>query len=311
MPKTKPILRESPTLRKAITGIAGLDEITGGGLPAGRTTIVCGGPGCGKTMLGIEFLVRGATEFNEPSVLMAFEETPEDMAKNVGSLGFDPQDLANKKKLYLDYVYVEPSEIREAGDYDLEGLFIRLQSAAERIGAKASGRSRAKVRSGATNTRQSDFSRDARESEEIVLAIRRGKIDALVISNSEGDQVLALQGTEHPYRLLLETINDGIATLDAAGTVLYANSRIAAILRAPADQFVGTSIETLPFQGQGTWRAAQRNSETPGHHRRGRLCVKRVEFEPSLTRGRSGTRFLPARAEPDSTPVSDLSMFPL
>jgi circadian clock protein KaiC len=123
-------------LQKAPTGIVGLDEITGGGLPKGRTTIVCGGPGCGKTMLGVEFLVRGAMEFNEPGVLMAFEETPEDMTQNVASLGFDLQDLAAKKKLYLDYIYVDPSEIQETGEYDLEGLFIRLQLAVESIGAK-------------------------------------------------------------------------------------------------------------------------------------------------------------------------------
>ena len=87
-------------------------------------------------MLGIEFLVRGALEFDEPGVLMAFEETPEDIAKNVASLGFDIEDLATKKKLFLDYISVEPSEIQETGDYDLEGLFIRLQNAVETIGAK-------------------------------------------------------------------------------------------------------------------------------------------------------------------------------
>jgi circadian clock protein KaiC len=134
--KAKPPSRELTPLQKTPTGIPGLDEITGGGLPKGRTTIVCGGPGCGKTMLGIEFLVRGAVEFNEPGVLLAFEETPEDMARNVASLGFDIQDLADKKKLYLDYIYVDPSEIQETGDYDLEGLFIRLQNAVETIGAK-------------------------------------------------------------------------------------------------------------------------------------------------------------------------------
>src|ERR1700691_1245441 len=95
--KTKQRTHELVPLRKAPTGIPGLDEITGGGLPQGRTTIVCGGPGCGKTMLGIEFLVRGALEFNEPGVLMAFEETPEDIACNVASLGFDIEDLAAKK----------------------------------------------------------------------------------------------------------------------------------------------------------------------------------------------------------------------
>jgi circadian clock protein KaiC len=123
-------------LRKAPTGIRGLDDITGGGLPKGRTTILCGGPGCGKTMLGIEFLVRGALELDEPGVLMAFEETPEDIASNVASLDFNIQDLADRKKLFLDYVHVEPSEIQETGEYDLEGLFIRLQNAVETVGAK-------------------------------------------------------------------------------------------------------------------------------------------------------------------------------
>jgi circadian clock protein KaiC len=133
-PKRSP--RELLRLEKAPTGIPGFDEISEGGLPKGRTAIVCGGAGCGKTMFGIEFLVRGALEYNEPGVLMAFEETPEDIARNVASLGFDIQDLAEKKKLFLDYVSVEPREIQESGDYDLEGLFIRLQMAVEAVGAK-------------------------------------------------------------------------------------------------------------------------------------------------------------------------------
>jgi circadian clock protein KaiC len=129
-------VRTISPIRKAPTGIRGLDEISGGGLPKGRTTIVCGGPGCGKTMLGIEFLVRGALEYDEPGVLMAFEETPEDIAQNVASLGLDIQDLADKKKLFLDHISVEPGTIQETGDYDLEGLFIRLGSAIEMVGAK-------------------------------------------------------------------------------------------------------------------------------------------------------------------------------
>jgi len=127
---------ESLVLQKAPTGIKGLDGITFGGLPQGRPTIVCGGPGCGKTMLAIEFLVRGALEYDEPGVFMAFEETPEELAKNVASLGFDLNGLVSKGKLFLDYVHVERAEIQEAGDYDLEGLFIRLQSAIESVGAK-------------------------------------------------------------------------------------------------------------------------------------------------------------------------------
>jgi circadian clock protein KaiC len=127
---------DSIQLKKSPTGIKGLDDITGGGLPQGRPTIVCGGPGCGKTMLAVEFLVRGALQYGEPGVFMAFEETPEELTKNVASLGFDLQDLSARKKLFLDYVHVERSEIQEAGEYDLEGLFVRLQSAVESIGAR-------------------------------------------------------------------------------------------------------------------------------------------------------------------------------
>lgn len=123
-------------LEKAPTGIRGLDEISGGGLPRGRTSIVCGGPGCGKTMLSLEFLVRGVEEFGEPGVLLAFEETPEEMTRNVASLGFDLKTLSDKKKLFLDFMRIEPSEIHETGDYDLEGLFIRLQHAVDSVGAK-------------------------------------------------------------------------------------------------------------------------------------------------------------------------------
>lgn len=123
-------------LEKALTGIAGFDQITNGGVPKGRPTIVCGGPGCGKTMFAMEFLVRGATEFNEPGVLMTFEETGEEMTKNVASLGFDLKTLAARKKIMMDYVKIEPAEIEETGTYDLEGLFVRLQYAIESIGAK-------------------------------------------------------------------------------------------------------------------------------------------------------------------------------
>ncbi|MDT8375274.1 MAG: circadian clock protein KaiC [Mariprofundaceae bacterium] len=123
-------------LKKSPTGIAGLDEITNGGLPQGRPTLVCGGAGCGKTLLAMEFLVRGATQFNEPGVFMTFEETARDLTENVASLGFDLKELVAHKKLLLDYVYIERSEIEESGEYDLEGLFIRLGAAIDAIGAK-------------------------------------------------------------------------------------------------------------------------------------------------------------------------------
>jgi circadian clock protein KaiC len=125
-----------PQLPKAPTGIQGLDEITDGGLPKGRTTLVCGGAGCGKTLLAMEFLVRGATEYNEPGVFMSFEENAQDLTQNVASLGFDLKELVVRKKLLLDFVYIERSEIEQSGEYDLEGLFIRLGAAIDAIGAR-------------------------------------------------------------------------------------------------------------------------------------------------------------------------------
>jgi circadian clock protein KaiC len=123
-------------LLKSPTGIQGFDEITGGGLPTGRPTLICGGAGCGKTLFGMEFLVRGVTQFNEPGVFMSFEETNEELINNVASLGFDLEDLVKNKKIALDHVHIERSEIEETGEYDLEGLFIRLGYAIDTIKAK-------------------------------------------------------------------------------------------------------------------------------------------------------------------------------
>ncbi len=123
-------------LPKCPTGIEGLDEITEGGLPRGRPTLVCGGAGCGKTLFAAEFLVRGAALFGEPGVLMSFEETDTELKSNVASLGFDLAGLIRRKKLVLDHVWIERSEIQETGEYDLEGLFVRLNHAIDTIGAK-------------------------------------------------------------------------------------------------------------------------------------------------------------------------------
>jgi circadian clock protein KaiC len=136
---TKPAMKQKAPLRtlsKAPTGIVGLDEITGGGFPRGRPTLVCGSAGCGKTLLAMEFLVRGLTQFGEPGVFMAFEETSEELTQNVRSLGFDLDDLAEQKKLAVDFVRVERNEIAETGEYDLEGLFVRLGYAIDSVGAK-------------------------------------------------------------------------------------------------------------------------------------------------------------------------------
>ncbi len=139
MTKKRPIIPPAPRsalLPKCPTGIQGLDEITGGGLPRSRPTLVCGGAGCGKTLLAAEFLVRGAVQFHEPGVLMAFEETAGELNANVASLGFDLAGLVRRKKILVDYVHIEPGEIQESGDYDLEGLFVRINHAIDSIGAK-------------------------------------------------------------------------------------------------------------------------------------------------------------------------------
>ena len=123
-------------LQKERTGIPGFDEITLGGLPAGRPTLVCGSAGAGKTLFAMEFLVRGATLYNQPGVFISFEESNEELTTNVASLGFDLNQLIVDKKLVLDYVFIERSEIEETGEYDLEGLFLRLGHAIDSIGAK-------------------------------------------------------------------------------------------------------------------------------------------------------------------------------
>jgi circadian clock protein KaiC len=123
-------------ISKCPTGITGLDEITEGGLPRGRPTLLCGAAGCGKTLLAMEFLVRGAAEFNEPGVFVSFEESSPELIENVRSLGFDLDKLVARKKIALDHVLIERSEIEETGEYDLEGLFIRLEHAVKSVGAK-------------------------------------------------------------------------------------------------------------------------------------------------------------------------------
>jgi circadian clock protein KaiC len=123
-------------IRKAPTGVPGLDDITGGGFPAGRPTLICGAAGCGKTLMAMEFLVRGASDLGEPGVFVTFEELPEELIDNVRSLGFDLQDLESQNLLLIEHIHVERSEIEETGEYDLEGLFIRLGFAIDTIGAK-------------------------------------------------------------------------------------------------------------------------------------------------------------------------------
>ncbi|HJU20562.1 MAG TPA: circadian clock protein KaiC [Stellaceae bacterium] len=190
------------SLPKAPTGIEGLDEITGGGLPRGRPTLICGGPGCGKTLLATEFLVRGATRYGEPGVLMAFEETAAELTQNVRSLGFDLDDLAARKKLVVDFVRVERSEIEETGDYDLEGLFIRLGFAIDSIGAK-------RVVLDTIETLFSGLSNQAILRAELRRLFRwlKDKGVTAVITGERGENALTRQGLE-------EYVSDCVILLD-------------------------------------------------------------------------------------------------
>ncbi|RTQ46068.1 circadian clock protein KaiC [Hymenobacter gummosus] len=191
-----------PQLPKAPTGIDGLDEITNGGLPLGRPTLICGSAGCGKTLMSVEFLVRGALEFDEPGVLMAFEETADELAANVTSLGFDLKQLVADKKLRLDHVHVDRSEIEETGEYDLEGLFIRLGYAIDSIGAK-------RVVLDTIESLFSGFSNQAVLRSEIRRLFRwlKEKGVTTVITAERGDGSLTRQGLE-------EYVSDCVILLD-------------------------------------------------------------------------------------------------
>jgi circadian clock protein KaiC len=189
-------------LPKAPSGIEGLDEITEGGLPQGRPTLICGSAGCGKTLMGVEFLVRGALEYNEPGVLMAFEETGEELAANVASLGFDLPALQAQKLLRVDHVHVDRSEIEETGEYDLEGLFIRLGYAIDSIGAK-------RVVLDTIESLFSGFSNQAVLRSEIRRLFRwlKDKGVTTVITAERGDGSLTRQGLE-------EYVSDCVILLD-------------------------------------------------------------------------------------------------
>ena len=190
------------TLPKCPTGIAGLDEITGGGLPRGRPTLVCGSAGCGKTLLAMEFLVRGAAQFGEPGVFLAFEETAEELTQNVRSLGFDLDELAEQKMLLVDYVHIERSEIEEAGAYDLEGLFIRLGHAIDTVGAR-------RVALDTTETLFAGLSDEAVLRAELRRLFRwlKDRGVTAVITAERGDGTLTRQGLE-------EYVSDCVLLLD-------------------------------------------------------------------------------------------------
>lgn len=189
-------------LEKAQTGIDGFDEVTMGGLPKGRPTLVCGSAGCGKTVFAMEFLIRGALQFDEPGVFVAFEENIEDLATNVVSLGFDLQDLERRNLLRLDHVIVDRSEIEESGAYDLEGLFIRLGYLIDQIGAK-------RVVIDTVETIFSGFSNAAilrSELQRLFLWLKERGVTA-VVTGERGDGQLTRQGLE-------EYVSDCVVLLD-------------------------------------------------------------------------------------------------
>jgi len=193
---------QTPALEKSPTGIDGFDEITSGGLPKGRPTLVCGAAGCGKTLFAVEFLVRGATEFGEPGVFVAFEETAKDLTANVASLGFDLADLQQRNLLRIDHIQVDRSEIEESGDYDLEGLFIRLNYMIDQIGAK-------RVVLDTVETIFASFSNPAILRSELrrLFYWLKDKGVTAVITGERGDGTLTRQGLE-------EYVSDCVILLD-------------------------------------------------------------------------------------------------
>jgi circadian clock protein KaiC len=189
-------------LPKCSSGIRGLDDIMGGGLPRGRPTLVCGGPGCGKTLLGMEFLVRGAVEHDEPGVFVSFEESAPELTANVRSLGFDLDALAAQQKLVLDHVLIERGEAEENGEYDLGGLFIRLGYSIDSIGAK-------RVVLDTIEAIFGGFSNQAILRAELVRLFRwlKDKGVTAVITAERGDSGITRQGLE-------EYVSDCVIMLD-------------------------------------------------------------------------------------------------
>ena len=189
-------------LPKSPTSIQGLDEITSGGLPTGRPTLVCGGAGCGKTLFAMEFLVRGATQYNEPGVFVSFEETEKELTANVASLGFDLATLVERKKLWLEHIHIERSEVEQSGEYDLEGLFIRIHQAIENIGARRL----------VLDTIETLFSalpnpRAVRSELRLLLCWLKRKGVTAIITAERGDGTLTRQGLE-------EYVSDCVILLD-------------------------------------------------------------------------------------------------
>ena len=199
---------------KIPSGIKGLDDITSGGLPKGRPSLVSGGPGCGKTLFAMEFIARGITDYGDPGVFIAFEEKTDDLKKNFKSMGFDLDDLVHRKKLVLDHIAIDRSEIEETGEYDLEGLFIRLGSMIDEVGAKRV----------AIDTLEALFSGFANEAilrselRRLFLWLKDRGVTA-VVTGERGDRTITKYGLE-------EYVADCVITLDHRVTNQIATRRL-------------------------------------------------------------------------------------
>jgi len=199
---------------KIPSGIKGLDEITGGGLPKGRPALVSGGPGCGKTLFAMEFIARGISDYGDPGVFIAFEEKIDDLKRNFLSMGFDLADLVKKKKLVLDHIAIDRSEIEETGEYDLEGLFIRLGSMIDAVGAK-------RVAIDTLEALFSGFSNEAilrSELRRLFLWLKDRGVTA-VVTGERGDRTITKYGLE-------EYVADCVITLDHRVTNQIATRRL-------------------------------------------------------------------------------------
>ena len=212
--KIKPARAGKFEFEKTPSGIKGLDEITDGGLPKGRPALVSGGPGCGKTLFAMEFIARGIIDYNEPGVFIAFEEKIDDLKKNFTSLGFDLEDLVKTKKLVLDHITIDRTEIEETGEYDLEGLFIRLGAMIDDVGAKRV----------AIDTLEAIFSGFANEAilrselRRLFLWLKDRGITA-VVTGERGDRTITKYGLE-------EYVADCVITLDHRVTNQIATRRL-------------------------------------------------------------------------------------
>ncbi|MCX6692439.1 MAG: circadian clock protein KaiC [Methanoregula sp.] len=196
------VIAGTAEFEKVPSGIKGFDDITGGGLPKGRPSLVSGGPGCGKTLFAMEFIARGITDYGEPGVFVAFEEKIDDLKKNFKSMGFDLDDLVRQKKLVLDHITIDRSEFEETGEYDLEGLFIRLGGMIDEIGAK-------RVAIDTLEALFSGFTNEAilrSELRRLFLWLKDRGVTA-VITGERGDRTITKYGLE-------EYVADCVITLD-------------------------------------------------------------------------------------------------